>query len=410
MKKRLFFTLLSLLITLFSGHFNRQAAQAACLSFSDLIQNGSFAVAAPDGKIIASCNPGESFVPASIAKIPTALAALYILGPEYRFQTALSMDSRNNLYVKGYGDPFLVSEEVEIILGRLREQGVNRINNISVDTGSFALSAPLPGRGESDNPYDAPVAAVAVNFNTVSLRVDERGGVASAEPQTPTLPIMAELGMGFKEGEYRINICRQGCRPEARSARYAAELFRGIQRRMGIPGDGDAGRGIVPEDAELVFIHANTRTLEDVVSSFLEYSNNFVANQVYLACGVQRYGYPATWAKAGRAVQEALLRILGARAADGIRLEEGSGLSRRNRVTAQSMVQALVAFKPFMHLLQEKKGAGIKSGTLKGVYNYAGYLRDGSPFVILLNQEKNTREQVLQRLQNFLLTGKHPGM
>jgi D-alanyl-D-alanine carboxypeptidase/D-alanyl-D-alanine-endopeptidase (penicillin-binding protein 4) len=405
-KKRLFSVLLSLLIALFSGHFNRQATQAACLSFSDLIQNGGYAVADPAGSIISACDPDAPFVPASIVKIPTALAAFHILGREYRFQTALYMDRQDNLYIKGYGDPFLVSEEVEIILGRLRERGVNRINNIFVDTSSFALSSPLPGRGKSDNPYDSPVTAVGVNFNTISFRVDDHGRVTSAEPQTPTLPIMTELGKGFREGEYRVNICREGCRPEVRSARYAVELFRGIQRKMGIPGDGNSGRGDVPEDADLVYVHDNTRTLEDVVSSLLEYSNNFVANLVYLACGAQKYGYPATWEKAGQAAREALNRVIGARAAGMMHLKEGSGLSRHNRVTARSMVQVLVAFKPFMHLLQEKKGAAIKSGTLKGVYNYAGYLQDGSPFVIMLNQEKNTRDDVLRRLQQLSLTGK----
>ena len=100
-------------------------------------------------------------------------------------------------------------------------------------------------------------------------------------------------------------------------------------------------------------------------------------------------------------MKEALADVLGAQAAGMIHMEEGSGLSRQNSVTSQAMVQTLIAFKPFMQLMQEKKEATIKSGTLQGVYNYAGYLQDGKPFVIMLNQQENTRDSILSRLQKF---------
>ena len=365
------------------------------------MHNGSYAVADENGAIISSCNPDKSLVPASIIKIQTALAAFHILGRDFRFQTAFYTDQRNNLYIKGYGDPFLVSEEIVIILGKLRERGVTKINDIYVDNSSFSLSGQVPGREKSDNPYDSPVGAVGVNFNTINFKVDGHEKVVSAEPQTPTLPLMKVLGKGYQEGEYRINICRENCQPEVQSSRYAAQLFRELQRNMAIPGAGQLGNRKVPEDAELVYRHTNTKTLDEVVYSFLKYSNNYVANQVYLVCGAKKYGYPASWEKADRAVKEALADVLGVQAAGMIHMEEGAGLSRQNIITSQAMVQTLIAFKPFMQLMQEKKGANIKSGTLKGVYNYAGYLQDGKPFVIMLNQQKNTRDAILTRLQKF---------
>jgi D-alanyl-D-alanine carboxypeptidase/D-alanyl-D-alanine-endopeptidase (penicillin-binding protein 4) len=400
-KQRYISVLLSLLFVFSLGQFQRQAAYAACLSFSDLIQNGSYIVADPSGKVISSCNPNKSFIPASIIKIQTALAAFQILGLDFRFQTAFYTDQQDNLYIKGYGDPFLVSEEIEIILSRLRKRGVNRINSISIDNSSFALSGQVPGRGKSDNPYDSPVGAVGVNFNTVSLRVDDNGRIISAEPQTPTLLIMKELGKGLKQGEYRVNICRKDCQPKVQTVRYATELFRELQRRMTIPGEGQLGSRKVPEEAELVYIHKNTRSIDEVVSSLLKYSNNYVANQVYLVCGAEKYGYPATWQKAERAVREMLEDVLGAQTAATIHIKEGSGLSRENTIAAQAMMQTLIAFKPYIDLLQEKKGGNLKSGTLKGVYTYAGYLSDGKPFVIMLNQQKNTRDAVLKRLQKL---------
>ena len=81
---------------------------------------------------------------------------------------------------------------------------------------------------------------------------------------------------------------------------------------------------------------------------------------------------------------------------------EGSGLSRKNRVSPHAMMQLLDAFKPYGELLPQENGRSIKSGTLKGVYSYAGYFRENErrdSFVLLLNQEKNNRDQVLDVLE-----------
>ena len=374
------------------------------------MHNGSYAVADENGEIILSCNPDKSLVPASIIKIQTALAAMHILGRDFRFQTVFYIDRADNLYIKGFGDPLLTSEEVERILLELSGRGVKTVNAIYIDTTNFELAGQIPGKGKSENPYDSPVGALGVNFNTVNIRVDRQGNIFSDEPQTPTVPIMKELGRGLKPGLYRLNICQKGCLPQERSARYAGELFRGVQRRLSIKGDGPIGISVVPEEAELIYTHKNSQNLENVIFSFLKYSNNYLANQVFLACGVKKYGFPATWEKARRAVRESLKEILGFETAAQTYMEEGSGLSHLNRTTARAMVQALRAFQPYAHLLQEKKGASLKSGTLNGVYNYAGYLPGGKPFVILLNQEDNTRDSILKRLERDpVIIGEHTG-
>jgi D-alanyl-D-alanine carboxypeptidase/D-alanyl-D-alanine-endopeptidase (penicillin-binding protein 4) len=81
---------------------------------------------------------------------------------------------------------------------------------------------------------------------------------------------------------------------------------------------------------------------------------------------------------------------------------EGSGLSRTQRSTAAGMMRILEVFKPYADLLQEVGGVLRKSGTLTGVYNFAGYIRgpDGLyPFVIITNQTVNNRAEILQLLQ-----------
>ncbi|WP_456473394.1 D-alanyl-D-alanine carboxypeptidase/D-alanyl-D-alanine-endopeptidase [Desulfolithobacter sp.] len=389
---------------------SRQAVFAACRSFSDLIHNGGYGVADRSGRIVRSCRPDTPFVPASVVKIPTALAALHILGREYRFRTEFFQDRHNNLYIRGYGDPLLTSEEVALILTRLGERHVREINDIFIDDSAFALSGQASGHGRTANPYDAPVGAVFVNFNTVDIVVGGDGKVRSGEAQTPTLPIMHSLAPGpghpslsstrrLSSTHYRLNICQNGCEPREQMARLTAELFRGLQQRSSISGAGTWARKRVPPDARLVYAHKNSRDLEAVIASMLKFSSNVMANAVYLGCGAKRFGFPATWEKARRAVTEALQEELGADTAAAILQEEGSGLSRNNRVTVRAMLQVLHAFTPYRRLMDSRQGVSVKSGTLHGVYNFAGYLEDGRPFVILLNQPENTRKEVLARLR-----------
>ncbi len=381
-----------------------QVAFAACPSFSGLIHNGTYAVGDDQGNIIAGCNTDTPYIPASIIKVPTALAALTLLGPEYRFKTLFYMDSRDDLYIKGYGDPLLISEEITRIFTALRERGIDRINSIYLDTSSFALEQQVPGREASANPYDAPVGPVVVNFNSVPVRVTAERRIISSEEQTPTLPIMQEAAKNYLPGSYRINVCTGSCHPGQMMARYTTELFRALQKKSGIGGRGETGIKNVPADAVLVYEHYNSKNLEYLLESLLKYSSNFIANLVYLACGAEQFGYPATWAKADRAVHRELVRQLGRETAEEIIQEEGAGLSRNNRITARTMLAVLRAFKPYAYLLRNRMGVPTKSGSMKGIYNYAGYLGDGSAYVIMLNQLRNTRRSVLAELKK----GKYP--
>ncbi|HSH13750.1 MAG TPA: D-alanyl-D-alanine carboxypeptidase, partial [Desulfurivibrionaceae bacterium] len=333
-----------------------------------------------------------ALVPASTAKLITALAALNNLGPGYRFRTEIYQDQEDNLYLKGYGDPFLVSEEIADILTKLRQIGVTTINSIYLDDSAFALEEGVDGRDGTLNPYDVGPAALVVNFNTVNLRVAAKGKVESAEPQTPLLPIMVELGRRLPIGEHRINVTADPGHP----ALLAGQLFRVFQHRVGIGGSGGYGRRPVPPTARLLLVHYCGRDLRELVQGLLEFSNNFTANQIFLALGAEKFGYPATWAKSRRVMADFLGRdpLL----AQGIHLEEGSGLSRRNRVTVRSMLRVLELFQEFAGLLSEKEQCLLKSGTLSGVYSYAGYLpcpNGRDRIVIILNQGRNSRDEVL---------------
>lgn len=377
-----------------------QVGCATCRSIADITVQGAYGVADGTGRDIDSCNMDQPLVPASVLKIATVLTALRILGPQYRFLTEFYTDTRGNLYIKGFGDPTLMSEEIVRIVAQLRQRGLQRVQTLYIDTSAFSLAMQVPGQENSDNPYDAPVGPLSVNFNSVPLRKDLAGRIESAEPLTPTLPIMTQLGQGRPPGQDRVNICAQGCDADARMAQYGGELFAALMHQAGIPVAALGGVRSVPgQGVQLLYAHSSTQTLREISHSLLHYSSNFMANLVFLTCGAKQFGYPATWKKAQQAVHLELVQQIGDSAASQIVQVEGAGLSRQNRVTVRAMLQLLAEFRPHADLLKKEQGTALKTGTLTGVYNYAGYLPDGKAFVILLNQPANARAAVLERLK-----------
>lgn len=362
-----------------------------------LIANGGY-ILSKNGASIASSNADTQFIPASTLKIVTSLAALDILGPGFRFKTNFYLTEDNDLFIKGFGDPYLTSEEITIILGNLQQRGVSRINGIYLDASAFQLTQTTEGAGKSLNPYDAANSALATNFNTINFIKQDDGTIVSAEVQTPTLPMMQRLGKQLAAGEHRINITSN----HKNMLIHTGELFRALQKRMGIAGDGPITVKHTPPHSPPIYTHFSSKTLLDIISGLMLYSNNYIANQIFLACGAQRLGYPATWEKS-RSTFKTFLAGLGFTAAD-IVMVEGSGLSRNNQITPAAMLKILHHFSPYAHLLASDKGRLIKSGTLTEVYSYAGYFqaeKNSSPFVLILNQKKNTRDKLLNLLEKM---------
>ncbi len=114
-----------------------------------------------------------------------------------RFETTLLRDGEGRLWVRGAGDPYLVSEELDLMARAVRALGVTSVAGVGADDGLFAPTLDIPGRSASDNPYDAPVTALA-NFNTLNIKV-KAGAVTSAEPQTP-LTTARRLGQALGNG------------------------------------------------------------------------------------------------------------------------------------------------------------------------------------------------------------------
>lgn len=373
-------------------------AAGADNTFGGLVDNG--AVLLDDcGHTLVAINPTTQFIPASTLKIATSILALDILGKDFRFVTTLYL-ANNRLYVKGAGDPFLVSEEIGRMAAMLQARGITAIDKIVLDDTYFDLEKE-DFYGDSNNPYDALNGALAVNFNTINVTVTAGGKVHSAEKQTPTIDLMRDLAAGLPPGTHRISLPRS----QSLTARYGGELFVAIFEKAGIQVKGGWQPGTLPKNATLVLSYQSSKSLKELLKSMLLYSNNFTANQLFLACGVRQSRPPATWEKARGVAREHF--AASGFSAEELQLYEGSGLSRKNRVTAATMLRLLNRFKPFRALLPEKNGAPVKSGTLKGVYCYAGYLASAdapNPFVIMLNQPRNTRDRILDRLKKIFIS------
>jgi len=373
---------------------DKQPSATGSIKLNHLIENGAYGLTR-DGDLIASANLDQPLVPASIIKLLTALVAFDRLGPDYRFKTEFFIDERDNLYIKGYGDPFLISEEIEQIMVSLKKAGCETINDIYLDDSSYQLEKRADGVGDSLNPYDVASSALAVNFNTINVVADKNGNVQSGEPQTPLLPMMIRLGKGLPPGLNRINISEK----PADSLLLAGQLFRSFQEKAEISGQGRIARRKAPTGKPF-YTHSSSKTLNELIVGLMLYSNNFIANQIFLQIGAVSYGYPATWEKGRKAVREFIDKDPELNPTS-VKMVEGSGISRNNRLTLRAMLHILELFKPHAELLPLKNGILLKSGTLDRVYSYAGYLRNNGmldSFAIILNQGKNKRDEVLKNL------------
>ena len=336
-------------------------------------------------KVLHSRNAAHPYIPASTIKILTALIALEHWGNDYRFKTDFYYDEDSkSVWVKGYGDPFLVSEEIDIIVKKLMHTGINELDGISVDNSYFSKAINIDGQGNSLNPYDASLGATAANFNTINVRV-YLDTVSSSETQTPLTPLANTLAKGLDIGTHRINLGNAEY-----GSRYFAELLKAKLNLSKIPTDSFFQSGKIPETAELLFTHHNSKTLENIIGSMLEFSNNFIANQLFLTLGAAIYGAPADINKSQAMVDEYIKNNFDW--ADYV-IVEGAGLSRQNRMTANQLIEVLDKFSPYRHLMSaQTDNIFAKTGTLHNVSTYAGYINrtnGWSPFAIMINQRVN---------------------
>lgn len=373
----------------------------------------------------------EPVNPASVMKLVTTYAALDQLGPAYTWKTPVYIDGvvqggslKGDVYIQGQGDPTLVMERLWLMLRRLQGQGIQVIvGDIVLDRTAFDVPEHDPARfdGEPLRPYNAAPDALLLNFKSVSMGFapDAAAGIARIQydpplagvQRQPSVPLAAP---GADCGDWRAALraelsdparaAFQGVYPAACGERvwpvayadppgFAARAVEGMWREMGGRLTGSVRQGKVPTGLRPLF-STTSPTLAEVVRDVNKFSNNVMAQHVFLTLALQKNGV-ATFDGA----RESLRQWWQARWGDVPMpvADNGAGLSREARISAQALgrmlqtawaspvMPELVASLPIVGvdgtLRRSKSRAGtahLKTGSLRDVMAVAGYVHGAS--------------------------------
>ncbi|WP_136658571.1 D-alanyl-D-alanine carboxypeptidase [Nitratireductor sp. XY-223] len=380
-----------------------QSLAGAKEEIAALAPSGLVLVLDEQGNELVAHNADKSFGPASVAKIVTAWLAMEVLGGDYRFKTRFYLDDDRVLYVRGSGDPFLVSEELALLASRLiKLVGDKPFGGIVLDTSYYPAGLRIPGIEDDNEAYNAPNAAFAANFNTIHA-VRRGKTVKSAEKQTPITPLaIAQFRARGPAGRGRISLPQND---PAVGARYAGELLAAFIAKEGGSVEGEISVGLVADGLVPVYVHRQSRDLAEILTQMLIGSNNYIANQIFLEIGAHRLGGPVSLEKSLQVAGD-LLAEHGLE--DAVVLEEGSGISRGNRFTAHGLAKLLHHFAPHADLLRKSRaGSRYKTGTIPGVRTLAGYAATSNHglvrFVISLGGKTGkTRFRLLRAIERGL--------
>ena len=353
------------------------------------------------GRTIISKNKNKKLVPASILKLLTSLVALHYLGPDYRYATEFYLDRHSNLKIKGFGDPLLISEIINDIAARLSELigGSAVINDLVVDDSYFNQPLTIPGISSSSQPFDAPNGALCVNFNTVFFK-HRKSGYISAEAQTPLLPYAEKKirARNLKNGRFILSHL------ENENTIYAGKLFQYFLKQHGVEFSGTVTPGRVNEtEDKLIYRYSSRFSLTQIISKLLEHSNNFTTNQLFITSGLEALGPPGNLGKGVAAALGYTSNVLDIK---NLSIVEGSGISRRNRISAHQMLRVLDEFEPHHRLMRKKGREFYKTGTLYGVNTRAGYIADGKGglyrYVVMINTPGKSTKPIMRNLLKIL--------
>ena len=356
-------------------------------------QNDSILVVDSSGQERFNWQAEKLLVPASLSKLATAYAAIEKWGLDHRFSTDFYRLG-NTLWVKGFGDPYLVSEELDLLVKALPLTLTAGITAISIDNSYFDIQN-VPGRSKVSDPYNAPLSAVSANFNTANIgRVN--GQLKSLEEQTPLTPTARKIAHTLVKQRERVNLINAD-----NAQRNFAEL---LAIKLGKPLIKVNINQSLNGCFALGYRHVNSRTLADVLRGTLEFSNNFMANQVFLKLGDNTADH-MTFEHSAELMEQRLSREFNWQ---GHTLVDGAGLSRSNKLSATQIDQLLSALAPHKTLLKSIKNKTdavvyAKTGTLNNVRSYAGYIDlDGAQTRFVFNFNRKVpyryRDQILERL------------
>jgi D-alanyl-D-alanine carboxypeptidase/D-alanyl-D-alanine-endopeptidase (penicillin-binding protein 4) len=312
--------------------------------------------------------------PASLFKLATTLAALDLLGPGYSWTTPVWLNGRvregvleGDLVIKGSGDPKLVPERIWLLLRRVQQLGVREIQgDIVLDRSAFP---PPPGKaadfdGEPLKPYNVQADALLLAQKSLlyTFTPDAALGVARVGIEPPLAGLQVDAVVPLLAGpcdDWRAALKATPADPErmrfaggypascgerqwpvayADPASFNARMLQAAWRELGgkLGGgvrDGTAPAGVAPS------FELSSPPLAEVVRDINKYSNNVMAQQLFQTLGLVVRG--SGTAEAGRAVLKDWLGLQLGDRAEGLVVDNGSGLSREARMSAEQLALLL---------------------------------------------------------------------
>jgi D-alanyl-D-alanine carboxypeptidase/D-alanyl-D-alanine-endopeptidase (penicillin-binding protein 4) len=394
--------------------------------------------------------------PASTMKLVTSAAALEILGPSYRWKTEVYYDGslRNgtldgNLYLKGYGDPHLMTSDMWRLVTQIKQSGINQIKgDLILDDSFFASQSTNPSNfdGDGARAYNAIPSAMMTNLKMVSFRFasDDTQLNITPDPDLSEFRIINQLNISKGDCtnwrsrlHYEVNanktpaeVTFSGVFPANCNEKYlellalspadlSFNLFRKLLREQAGNIDGNVKVENTPAGA-IKLLQFGSETLADLLSEMNKWSNNLMARQLLLTIAAESQGAPATEEKGVTAIKAWLARknLVFAE----LVIENGSGLSRTERISAQHMGDLLTSafYSPVMPefmaslpilavdgTLQKRMKdspaqgrAHLKTGTIEGVFTISGYIlgKNGKRYVMvfMINHAKAAQTKPAQ--------------
>ncbi len=350
------------------------------------------------GRELFSFQPEKNLIPASNAKLITTISALDRVRPGFQFKTEVYLKD-GDLWVRGGGDPYLVSERLYLLARDIARHGVKKIKNIKIDNSNFRDDyRGLIDWDNSGEPFTAMVSATSFNFNSVEFHILPQQKERLAKVEVGPTPhdyaiIRNEVQMvgGARrsvtvtplkvEGNKEVFLVKGTLGRDAspmilyasvnRADSYFAHALAALLKKEGVDvGNDFGGRATVPAGTEKI-AEQESLPLLDLVRLFNTYSNNFMTEQVFFALG-SKMEQPASIEQSRKAIGEFLQKLP---SCSTVYLENGSGLSWNSRMNAKCFAESLQwnyrDFRGFADLLGGLPVGG-NTGTLKSRFKKLG--------------------------------------
>ncbi|MBA95420.1 MAG: D-alanyl-D-alanine carboxypeptidase/D-alanyl-D-alanine-endopeptidase [Rickettsiales bacterium] len=422
---------------------------------SDVYKHVDVAVSLKDldkDNYIFSVRDDSDFIPASLTKLLLTGTCLEYLSTSFRFKTKVYLDKESlpTLYVKGVGDPNQTLEQFHLIAQALLKKNVRRLKSIVLDSSMIQLDANR--YGNSARYYYALGGAFNFNYNQVQLLVhaedkqlqvspqtnfveldvrslqflspDERGFPSISLQQRPSYDKYIIRGKVSKQDEAYTNLQLRVSRPTHFYASMLKQVLLDHDIKVLEPLHFDSF--LTRKKKRLLTL--TSLPLSNYLEEMNQKSSNIIASIILKILGRLEYGDPGTHRKGLRLMKQFLEDKLDLESSQ-FTLQDGSGLSHHNRLTANHMNQFLDYFHQkypelvktmFVDVREEadydsielpdRYHVYVKSGTLSnlGVNNLAGYILDSITesvysFVILTKNDGTKKPAYKGTLSNPLL-------